>query len=433
MCHYRFRAQSLCMLMVSYTMNVSSATKSSRHLLFAENKVLAPLHDAADRPEAYPARGLDMAAVARKSLRGKVATVHGNPQHTHGEQQPPPSLYQEPDTVGTPARMTATEALPQGPGGGYPRHYPLLDVIRNWSPDNTSLPERYYDSMRHFDYSDALQRAEMLRFREAEVPFVVHSVPTIDKAVRRWTLQYMAQKLGKTKVRTEVSDSNHHMYFRQSYFGAKSVKGWHPPMRWDRLTFEQWLRHANVPDAQSAPDKPHWYFRMDWKRHKRTHTQWVYDDLEPVFGVHKSDFIVDPHGHRGINCRAGMRGVLAEAHFDSSRNFIVMLKGAKRYILAEPRECQNLHYYRNPHPSARHTAADFSDISSVDLHKFPRLRQAKLHEVVLHAGEMLYLPTYWNHNIVSLGLNLQCNTRSGVPSARDPSGPPDHSAIRECM
>ena len=56
-----------------------------------------------------------------------------------------------------------------------------------------------------------------------------------------------------------------------------------------------------------------------------------------------------------------------------------------------------------------------------------------LHEVVLHAGEMLYLPTYWNHNIVSLGLNMQCNTRSGVPTARDPSGPPNHDAIKGCM
>eukprot|EP00532_Pseudo-nitzschia_australis_P021165 CAMPEP_0168290218 /NCGR_PEP_ID=MMETSP0142_2-20121227/5113_1 /TAXON_ID=44445 /ORGANISM="Pseudo-nitzschia australis, Strain 10249 10 AB" /LENGTH=244 /DNA_ID=CAMNT_0008237189 /DNA_START=165 /DNA_END=900 /DNA_ORIENTATION=- len=34
-------------------------------------------------------------------------------------------------------------------------------------------------------------------------------------------------------------------------------------------------------------------------------------------------------------------------------------------------------------------------------------------EVVLEAGDVLYLPTYWFHFIVGLDVNMQCNTRSG--------------------
>ena len=34
-------------------------------------------------------------------------------------------------------------------------------------------------------------------------------------------------------------------------------------------------------------------------------------------------------------------------------------------------------------------------------------------EVVLQAGDVLYLPRAWFHFIVSLDLNFQCNTRSG--------------------
>ena len=36
-------------------------------------------------------------------------------------------------------------------------------------------------------------------------------------------------------------------------------------------------------------------------------------------------------------------------------------------------------------------------------------------EVVLGPGDVLYLPAYWFHFIVSLGPNAQCNTRSGTP------------------
>lgn len=34
-------------------------------------------------------------------------------------------------------------------------------------------------------------------------------------------------------------------------------------------------------------------------------------------------------------------------------------------------------------------------------------------QVILGAGDFLYLPTHWFHYIISLGLNYQCNTRSG--------------------
>ena len=36
------------------------------------------------------------------------------------------------------------------------------------------------------------------------------------------------------------------------------------------------------------------------------------------------------HVHVGINCRFGMRGVSATAHFDGARNFVAMLRGKKR-------------------------------------------------------------------------------------------------------
>ena len=42
------------------------------------------------------------------------------------------------------------------------------------------------------------------------------------------------------------------------------------------------------------------------------------------------------------------------------------------------------------------------------------LYDALVNEVVMQAGDLLYLPTNWFHYIISLDLNFQCNTRSGV-------------------
>ena len=46
----------------------------------------------------------------------------------------------------------------------------------------------------------------------------------------------------------------------------------------------------------------------------------------------KSLTMVHPNQHRGINCRFGMKGVIAEAHYDSHNNFIALMGGQRRYV-----------------------------------------------------------------------------------------------------
>lgn len=106
-----------------------------------------------------------------------------------------------------------------------------------------------------------------------------------------------------------------------------------------------------------------------------------------------------------------MKGVIAENHFDGSRNAVAVLRGSRRYILSHPNQCDRLALYPKGHPSARHSAVDWSDVKLDD---YPRFADARVNEVVLTPGQVLYLPTEWFHYIVSLDLNYQCNTRSGV-------------------
>ena len=121
--------------------------------------------------------------------------------------------------------------------------------------------------------------------------------------------------------------------------------------------------------------------------------------------------MVEPENQKGIHCRFGMKGVIAENHFDGSHNAIVVLGGERRYVLAHPNQCPLLSLLPKGHPSARHSAVDWSD---PDLEEFPDFAKAMGNEVVLQAGDVLYLPTHWFHYIISLSLNFQCNTRSGI-------------------
>lgn len=64
--------------------------------------------------------------------------------------------------------------------------------------------------------------------------------------------------------------------------------------------------------------------------------QWSFitKDL-PSFSATEPNFIMfHPEEQKGIQCRFGERGVVAATHYDSGRNMVGMITGAKRYIVS---------------------------------------------------------------------------------------------------
>ncbi len=144
-------------------------------------------------------------------------------------------------------------------------------------------------------------------------------------------------------------------------------------------------------------------------------SHWVFEDLQFYQPV-KSFFIVEPSQQKGIHCRFGMNSVISENHWDGSRNFAVTLGGSRRWILNHPDQCKDLFMFDSSHPSARHSMIDWSE---PDYDKYPEFATAKTNEAIMRPGDVLYLPTDWFHYIVSLNINIQCNTRSGRTAQYD--------------
>lgn len=136
--------------------------------------------------------------------------------------------------------------------------------------------------------------------------------------------------------------------------------------------------------------------------------RYVFDELpffQPQNDNRNEIYLGNPRLQKGIHCRFGMKGVIAENHFDAGRNSIAVLGGRRRYILSHPRQCPNLALLPKGHESARHSAVDYAN---PDVEKYPEFaNDALANEVVLEAGQVLYLPTFWFHYIVSLDLNFQ--------------------------
>lgn len=69
--------------------------------------------------------------------------------------------------------------------------------------------------------------------------------------------------------------------------------------------------------------------------------------------------------------------VIAEAHFDGSRNMVAMISGVRRWIMAHPNQCGSMYLLQNGHPSGRHSAVDWS---KPDLETYPDFPQARFFE-----------------------------------------------------
>lgn len=304
---------------------------------------------------------------------------------------------------------------PDEPPPNYPYAWNIQQVLDNWPPDDTTPRPTIYQGLCTFDFQTEMEKA--LNYRKAEVPFVVRNDPKVMRTVERWNQpKYLDRMLKNKKYRTEYSPNNHFMYWM-----AKKKKntpdGWKPPTEMIRMTYKDWLSHANITDeSKLGPDMEHWYFRLigcgEMGNCDQNAAEYLFDELSFFQPTDKNElYMVKPKEQKGIHCRFGMKGVIAENHFDGSRNMIAILGGERRYILSHPDQCENLALYPKGHPSARHSEVDWSN---PDWEKFPKFKDAEVNEVVMQAGDILYLPTNWFHYIISLGLNFQCNTRSGV-------------------
>jgi hypothetical protein len=110
----------------------------------------------------------------------------------------------------------------------------------------------------------------------------------------------------------------------------------------------------------------------------------------------------------------GRPGVSAYAHYDSSHNMYVQIKGRKKFVLAPPAAARcGLGLFPSLHPFYRQVQRDLMDESvddgSVMVPTRSKIGSAAsacctldLLEVVLEPGDLLYIPPLWFHRVTSL-------------------------------
>jgi len=295
----------------------------------------------------------------------------------------------------------------------YPKYLNLYDVVTQWNPDVPDPPNLFRETLAHFNYSCPRERKMAEAYRNAELPFKVYDVPAFNRATQRWTDEYLSKEFRKLgSVHVERSDNNHFMYWTTK--GGREPEGYKPPTEIiTDMSFDEWVKLAKKADEHKLDNTTeHFYLMSNAPAGDRGRT-FISRDLREFSTDVPNFFITNPGANKGIQCRLAMRGVLSEAHYDSGRNMVAMLTGVKRYILNPPHACKALKLISDvDHPSYRHSIIDWSDPIQAKSYGFDGVDAL---DTLVRQGEVLYIPTGWNHYIVALKYSMQCNSRSGSP------------------
>ncbi len=116
----------------------------------------------------------------------------------------------------------------------------------------------------------------------------------------------------------------------------------------------------------------------------------------------------DPGRLTGCRLWIGPGGQRVALHYDVSHNLLALVRGEKRLTLFDPDQLPFLYHspLEGPNSSFAYSRVD---LDRPDLVRFPEYARAEPVNVDLRPGEMLFLPAFWWHHVVSSGENVAVN------------------------
>src|SRR5450830_579979 len=101
----------------------------------------------------------------------------------------------------------------------------------------------------------------------------------------------------------------------------------------------------------------------------------------------------------------GPSGTVTPLHCDYDDNIFAQIWGSKRIFLSPPHHDEFLY----PREANAILFGSPFDPEAPDFERFPLARQATMIECIMQAGELLYVPAGWYHQVRSLSFSLSAN------------------------
>ncbi|XP_066474751.1 tRNA wybutosine-synthesizing protein 5 isoform X2 [Tiliqua scincoides] len=206
----------------------------------------------------------------------------------------------------------------------------------------------------------------------------------------KWTVDYLSQAAGNKEVKVHVS-SVPQMDFLSKNFVYRT------------LPFDIFVRRA------AEAKHKEYFISEDEKYYLRSlggDPRKDIADLRKQFPLLADDIWIPEYFEKeqffSSVFRISSAGLQLWTHYDVMDNFLIQVKGKKQVVLYSPRDA--------PYLYLSGTKSEVLDVDKPDLEKHPLFAKARRYECHLKAGDILFIPALWFHNVTSqefaVGVNV---------------------------
>jgi hypothetical protein len=199
-----------------------------------------------------------------------------------------------------------------------------------------------------------------------------------------------------------------------AYADTTAVTTWTPELLADRypalevdakaIPFESWSNHALARSEKMELRRFVELLRGTGTCQIAQHPLAAFDGLLDEIDAER---MAEPP-YRRVNFWMG-DGTRTPLHYDKIENVFVQVYGTKRFVLEPPDSSAGRYLYAAP---AAHVS--MVDPEAPDLERFPEYDAAGRQTVLVRAGDALYLPPGWFHDVTALDTSISVNFWFGM-------------------
>jgi hypothetical protein len=232
------------------------------------------------------------------------------------------------------------------------------------------------------------------RYLKPAVPVVLRDAVSDWPASTRWSPEYLAATLGDKEVLVFAAAAD-------GRFGIDPEHGG-PEYEPRTMTIRTFVEKYIDADGDDDLDQ-RWYIQR--LSIPDTLPELLDDIVTPEY-VEKKQVLL-------TNLWFGPAGNTTKLHYDVPTNFFAQVVGRKRFLLFPPNETKRLYRYRTKAYNMSQLDPDQPDIE-----RFPLYRGVEPIEVEVQEGDMLFLPSFWWHQVHSLTTGMSVNFWCTPPARR---------------
>uniref|UniRef100_H2ZI59 tRNA wybutosine-synthesizing protein 4 n=1 Tax=Ciona savignyi TaxID=51511 RepID=H2ZI59_CIOSA len=205
----------------------------------------------------------------------------------------------------------------------------------------------------------------------------------------KWTVEYLSDNCGPHDCVVHVSETSQMDFINKNYLYRK-------------LPFREVVKRASVTKHTEyfINPKEFYYFRS-LGENVRTEASNITEQFPQFKDDIKIPQFFPQESFFSSVFRISSAGMQLWTHYDVMDNLLIQINGRKRVTLFPPSDALYLYLHGDK--------SMVTDIDRPDLTKFPNFIKAKRYECVLEAGDILFIPALWFHNVIALEFGIAVN------------------------